>query len=187
LKLVATDAARYIDPSIGGEHPNSGLTHDVQSFGLVDPIQREFIEGWMEQGYTGTKVHVIGRGVLRTYQDLFRVGGLALAVLVVLTLAGMLLGRGALRLGTFLFGTTALLLYLVPVAVLSYEVRYGLPPLPLIVTSGTLGFAILASRRSPADFLAGEQRNLRDRGDGSESIRTAPSSEGSALPVGSTN
>jgi hypothetical protein len=61
LKLVATDAARYIDPSIGGERPFSGIPHEVQSFGLIDPVTREFIESEMSRGYSGTHVHVIGR------------------------------------------------------------------------------------------------------------------------------
>jgi hypothetical protein len=160
LKLVVTDAARYIDPSIGGERPFSGIPHEVQSFGLIDPVTREFIEREMSRGYSGTQVHVIGRGILRTYQDLFRVTGLLVAALVVLTLIGMWAARGAVRLGIFLFGLTGLLLYLVPVAVLSYELRYGIPPLPLITVSGTLGLATLIARRNPGAVLVGEHGQI---------------------------
>lgn len=157
LKLVATDAARYVDPSIGGNRPFSGLSQDVQSFGLIEPSVREIIEREMSRGYSGTQVHVIGQGVLRTYQDLFRVDGFLVAALVVLSLIGMWVASGRVRLGIFMFGATALLLYLVPVATLSYEVRYGIPPLPLIVLSGTLGLAALVARRNPSVVFAGGQ------------------------------
>lgn len=79
------------------------------------------------------------------------------AALVILTLIGMWAARGAVRLGIFLFGLTGLLLYLVPVAVLSYELRYGIPPLLLITVSGTLGFAALVARRNPGAVLVGEK------------------------------
>jgi choline-glycine betaine transporter len=65
----------------------------------------------------------------------------------------MFLARGAIRLTVFLFGVTAFLLYLVPVATVAYEVRYGLPPQPLLVISGTLGLAALLRRWWPRAFF----------------------------------
>jgi hypothetical protein len=177
LKLVATDAARYIDPSIGGERAFSGIPHEIQSFGLVDPVTREFIEGEMSRGYSGTHVHIIGRGVLRTYQDLFRISGLLVAALLILTLIGMWAARGAVRLGVFLFGATGLFLYLVPVAVLSYEYRYGIPPLYFITASGVLGLVALMERqipRSAADSSAPGQAG-GDRHSQSEGTRFSQS------------
>jgi len=147
LKAVATDAARYAFPGIGPDRPQSGQPRDVLSFGRGDPEVRETMEKELARGYTGTGVSVHGRGALATYQDLFRVGGLLLVAMVVLTLVGMAVARGAVRLGVFLFGLAALALYLVPVLTLSYEVRYGLPPQPFVVASGALGLAALLDRR----------------------------------------
>jgi hypothetical protein len=156
LRAVLTDAARYIDPSIGPERPYSGQTREILSFGLVDPVTQRFLVHGMAKGYTGTSVHIHGRQILTTYQNLFRVGGLLLAALVVFTLLGMLISRGRMRLGIFLFGLTGLAMYLVPVATLSYDFRYGIPPETFIVVSGTLGLAALFERRYPASLFSAE-------------------------------
>jgi hypothetical protein len=158
LKAVGTDAARYINPEIGPDRPLSGQPYEVQSFGFIDLKTREEMVEAMAHGYTGTEVHIHGREILAAYQDFFRLGGLLLAALFVFTLIGMVVARGAVRLGVFLFGLTALALYLIPVATLSYEVRYGLPPQPFIAVSGTLGFAALISRWQPGNFFRPSDR-----------------------------
>jgi hypothetical protein len=150
LRMVGVEALRYLDPSIEDSRPYSGLSASTQSFGLVDPATREAIEAEMATVYSGTHVRVIGRQALTTYQNLFRLGGLAIAALLVLTGLGAFLARGAIRLGVFLFGGTALLLYLVPVATLAYEYRYAVQPQLFLVVSGTLGGAALLSRWLPA-------------------------------------
>lgn len=150
LEAVLTDAARYIDPSVGPDgRPYSGQPRETLSFGLIDPVTQELVvDGLAEGGYTGTTVHVHGRGALTSYQNLFRVSGLLLAALVILTLLGMVIARGPMRLGVFLFGLTGLAMYLVPVITLSYDFRYGIPPETFIVVSGTLGAAALFSGRA---------------------------------------
>ena len=148
LEIVATDAARYLDPSIGPDRYLSGQPASVQSFGLIDPATRAFVEEYLSRVYDGTDVHVHGREALATYQDMTRPGWL-LAPLLIFALLGMAIARGPVRLAIFLFGLTALALYLVPVFVLSYEFRYGLPPQPFLVAAGTLGIAALLSRRYP--------------------------------------
>lgn len=158
LRAVATDAARFIDPSIGPNRPYAGLNHEIQSFGHSDPEIQNTIEELMSEGYGGAHVTVHGRGILRTYQDVFRVSGLMVAALVVLTLIGAVIAKGWIRLGVFLFGLTGLLLYLVPAATLSYEVRYGIPPLYFITASGTLGLAALVGRRMPGAVFNEVQR-----------------------------
>jgi hypothetical protein len=165
LRIVGVEALRYLDPSIESTRPYSGLSASTQSFGLVDPVTREAIEHEMAIAYSGTHVRVIGRQVLATYQDLFRLGGLAIAILLVLTVLGVFLARTEFRLGVFLFGGTALLLYLVPVATLAYEYRYAVQPQLFLVVSGTLGGASLLSRwlpvtasRVPAEPTHGEEQ-----------------------------
>ncbi len=156
LKEVALETSRYVDPGIDDDRPWSGVGGELQGvglFGSLNPQTQEFVEKEMSRGYEGAHAHVIGRQILATYQVLFHVSGLFLLALLLLTLAGMVFARGPVRLAIFLFGTTALLLYVVPVMTLGYEFRYGLPPQPLLVVAGLLGLAALLSRRYPGALL----------------------------------
>lgn len=146
LREVFVEALRYVDPAVEGSRPYSGIPANIQSFGLNDPANREVLEGYLAEGYSGTHVRVLGKQVLSTYQDLFRIGGLVIAVLALFTVLGAFVARGAFRLGIFLFGGTAFVLYLVPVAALAYEFRYGVQPQLFLVVSGTLGCAAAFSR-----------------------------------------
>jgi hypothetical protein len=148
VSTVLTDLARFVDPSVGPQRPYGGQPRETLSFGLRDPATLKLVEGALSKGYTDTKVHVFGRQILTSYQNLFRVGGLALAVFVALTFLGMFIARGSVRLGIFLFGFAGLILYLSPVMTLSYDFRYGIPPETFIVVSGTLGGAVLLARRT---------------------------------------
>lgn len=153
LKAVAIDTLRYIEPTVGPDRPLSGQPRELLSFGLVDPVSREYLVSALGEKYTGTSVHVHGREILASYQNLFRVGGLLLALFVVFTLVGMVVARGPVRLGVFLFGLTALALYIGPTMTISYDFRYGIPPETFIVVSGTLGFAAVLSRRFPRSMF----------------------------------
>jgi hypothetical protein len=146
LRQVGVEALRYLDPTIDDSRPYSGIPASIQSFGLNDPATRESIEAPMATVYNGTHVRVIGRQFLATYQNLFDIGGLVVGALALFTLIGAVLARGSIRLGIFLFGGTAFLLYLAPVATLSYEFRYAVQPQVFLVVSGTLGCATLLSK-----------------------------------------
>jgi hypothetical protein len=147
LTTVATDMLRYIDPSIGLQRAGSGQTSQLLSFGLVDPGTLQLIQHAMALRYDDTSEHVFGRQILATYQNLFRVGGGVLAALMLLTLAGLVVTRGPTRIGVALFGLGGLSLYVIPVATLTYDFRYGIPGQTFIVVSGTLVAADLLGRR----------------------------------------
>jgi hypothetical protein len=152
LKEVALETSRYVDPGIDDDRPWSGVSGAIQGvglFGTLNPETEDFVEREMGRGYQDAHARVTGRQLLATYQVLFHVGGLALLALVVFTLIGMFMAQGGVRVAIFLFGGTALLLYVMPVFTLAYEVRYGLPPLPFLVMSGTLGVATVLERRYP--------------------------------------
>ncbi len=145
IGAVLTDLARYIDQNIP-ERAYGGQPPQTDSFGLVDPVTRKNLEAAMALGYTGTKVHLIGRQILASYQNLFRVGGLTLALLILLTFVGMFIARDAARLGVFLFGLSGLALYVIPTMTLSYDFRYGIPPETFVVVSGVLGGTAVVER-----------------------------------------
>ena len=88
---------------------------------------------------------------LRSYQDVVYTRGPLLALLLLLGLAGVVLGsrRGAetnLRAESFLFTSGAIVLLLVPVMVTVYHFRYSLPSLPLAGTAAGLGVTCLLGR-----------------------------------------
>jgi hypothetical protein len=180
LKEVALETSRYIDPGIDDDRPWSGVSGAIQGvglFGSLNPETQAFVEREMSRGYQDAHAHVSGRQLLATYQVLFHVGGLLLLALLGLTLFGAVIGRGPIRLGICLFGTTSLLLYIVPVFTLAYEVRYGLPALPLLVVSGTLGFVALLERRYSGRLFSGtREREVEfsdDRADARSPLATA--------------
>jgi hypothetical protein len=139
---VLTDLARYVDPSIT-PRPYSGQPREIVSFGWRDTAVEESVVRAMSRGYRGTTVHLRGQQILGFYQNVIRVGGLSICLLLVLTVLGMFKARGPMRLGICLFGLTAFALYVVPVMAVSYDFRYGIPPETFLVVSGVLGAASL--------------------------------------------
>jgi hypothetical protein len=88
---------------------------------------------------------------LRSYQDVVYTRGPLLALLLLLGLAGAVLGspRGAqanLRADSFLFTSGAIVLLLVPVMVTVYHFRYSLPSVPLAGTAAGLGITCILRR-----------------------------------------
>jgi hypothetical protein len=145
LRAVLVDLARYIDPSIS-QRSYSGQTPDILSFGWRDAAVEQTVVSAMSRGYRGTAVHLRGQRILGYYQDTFRLSGAPICVLAIFTVLGMLMARGPLRLGAFLFGFSAFALYLLPVLTVSYDFRYGVPPGTFIVVAGLLGAASVWSR-----------------------------------------
>lgn len=147
LRAVLIDLARYIEPSIGGSRAYSGQPRETLSFGWRDVSNENFVIGYLKKKYHGTNLDLRWQGFLDSYQRLFRLGGLVLASLIGLTFAGMICARGKLRLGIFLFGLSGLALYVVPVATVSYDFRYGIPAETFVVVSGLLGAVALRATR----------------------------------------
>lgn len=139
LRVVAVDLLRYIEPATGRHWPYAGQTDMTWAFGWRDLSAEEKVIAAMSRGYSGTELRVRGEMSLNFYQHLSRVSGLLLAGLLVLTGAGLWFASATLRAGILLFGLGAFGLYVLPVMTVSYDYRYGLPPLLLLVVSGTVG------------------------------------------------
>lgn len=139
FRAVAIDLARYIDPSVAKARPYSGQPREIISFGWRDLDVERTVVTAMAGGYHGTTVRLVGQQWLGTYQNVTRVGGLLLLAFFLCTLLGMVVARGLHRLGVFLFGLSALGLYLLPVLTISYDFRYGIPPETFLVLSGVIG------------------------------------------------
>jgi hypothetical protein len=146
LYAVLLDLARYVRPSIARNRPFAGQPADIISFGWRNAEVEENVVRPMSSSYRGTSVRLRGEHVLASYQALFRVGGFLLALCLLFTFLGFALARDEMRLGVFLFGLSALGLYILPVLTVSYDFRYGIPPETFIVVSGTLGAVAVRER-----------------------------------------
>jgi hypothetical protein len=136
---VLIDLVRFIDPAIAPQRAYGGQSREILSFGWRDTANEERLVQTMSRSYQGTHVHLHWQYLLAFYQSLSRPSGLTLAVLLVLSLTGLVKATGTIRLGIALFGLSAFGLYLVPVLTLSYTFRYGIPPTTFIIPSGVLG------------------------------------------------
>jgi hypothetical protein len=150
LEAVLTDLAKFVDPSLNAR-PYAGQPPATLSFAWRDKGVEQLVVKAMSRKYRGTTVRLHGQSILGYYQNIFRLSGLSICVLAFFTLLGMLKARGPLRLGVFLFGLSAFAVYLLPVATLSYDYRYGMPPGILIAVAGSLGAASCWSRWRVAD------------------------------------
>lgn len=135
---VLIDVAKYTDSSIN-PRPYSGQTPESLSFGFRDKNVEQIVVRALSREYRGTTVRLHGQNFLARYQSIFRISGLSIVALAVLSLFGMLRANGPVRLAVFLFGLAAFALYLLPVMTVSYDYRYGIPPGILLVVSGVLG------------------------------------------------
>lgn len=148
-RSVMIDLARHISPAIQSGRPFSGQPREILSFGWHDDAVQEIVVSELARSYEGAEVrmHPRARSILGWYQNVVRVHGFALLGLILLTVAGMVLGSGNLRRGICLYGFCAAGLYVVPVLTLSYDFRYGIPPQTFLVVSGVIGgFALLRAK-----------------------------------------
>jgi hypothetical protein len=144
-RAIVSDLAKYVDPSVN-PRPYSGQPPEILSFGWRDKTVEQAVVLAMSRGYRGTAVHLHGQRILALYQDMFRVGRLALCALLLLSVVGMLKAKGPIRLAICLFGLSACGLYVLPVLTISYDFRYGIPAETFLVVSGVLGAVSLWRR-----------------------------------------
>jgi hypothetical protein len=140
LKVVTKDMLRYIDPEVGQSLGYDGIPYDFYHFEYKSPGQEELVgERLEENGYTGVlPTHFGGIELLQAYQNVFHLGGLPVLVMAILSLVGMVVDRGRRRAAIVLLSIVAFLLLLLPVLTLSYDVRYGWPPAPLLTAAAVL-------------------------------------------------
>jgi len=142
IKAVLIDLTKYIDPAIATRQRYGGTPRDVISFGYRNESEKLVVNA-MAKGYRGVKVRVRSQPLLVSYQNTFRIDGLIICTLLFFSVYGVFKARGAICLGIWLFGLSALTLYATPVLVMSYDFRYGIPPQELLAVSGMLGMVAL--------------------------------------------
>ncbi len=147
---AARDLARFFAPGIGAPRPESGSDAEDMSFASTVPTAQgaslseladQYDEAYSDVG-DGTAGSA-SRGFWGAYQSLIRVGGLPLLGLVLLSLVGAVLARGAMRAGAALFLVCGLTLLVFPPMFSSYDVRYAVPPIDLFAAGAAVGLASL--------------------------------------------
>ena len=140
LRAVLIDLVKYVDPSIN-PRPFSGQPREIVSFGWRDTAVEESVVRAMSRGYRGTTVHLRGQQILGFYQNVIRVGGLSICLLVVLTVLGMFKARGPMRLVSLPFRFERKWSSCFRFSVL-LELSCGIPPELFLVVSSVLGASI---------------------------------------------
>jgi hypothetical protein len=176
LKAVVKDMARYIDPSIGTERLYSGITYNFYQFNYKAPGLWEMQEREIKhKGYAGVTVSDPGVAELEAYQTIFHIDGLPVLIMAILAVLGIVLERGRRRSAVVLLTACAFLMYLLPVLTLSYDIRYGWPPLPLLAAAATLsGAGLLEGRVRRPGSSKSELLGSADNGSGQSTTSDAP-------------
>ena len=150
MRAVLIDLAKYVDPAIAARQRYGGTPREVLSFGYRNESEKLVVNA-MAKGYRGVKVRVRSQPLLVFYQNTFRIDGLIICTLLFFTVYGAFKARGPICLGVWLFGLSALALYVTPVIAMSYDFRYGIPPQGLLAVSGVLGMVAMPSASRASD------------------------------------
>ncbi len=150
-RAVVKDVWRYVDPDAGHDRPHAGYGPEKMAIDLRVP-RVEAINSRAMRPLYGAQQRIRVRGAVELIaglQSVVRVHGLLLLVAVPLGLLGLLRGTARDRALILLFGGCAALVMLVSVALTTYNHRYAVPFLPLLLGAGAVGAHALLASRSP--------------------------------------
>jgi hypothetical protein len=145
---VGRDMLRYIVPTAGYDRAYAGAGADELDIARrVPSIEELTIVRAEEVGFDADPIEVDDSAhALQDFQQVVRIDGLALVVLLVLGAAAVAIGRGAIRLVALFVGASAIAQAFVPVASISWGFRYGVPALGPLAAAAALGIHALADR-----------------------------------------
>jgi hypothetical protein len=148
LHAVATDLLRYLAPYAVVARADSGVAPNGMSFASSTPANQgqtpAVLRKQYSEDFTGVSKTLPSGGVrelLGAYQEVFRLGGITVMALIIISIVGLCVSSGSRRRATLLFFVTAAYLYVLPVAVSSYDVRYGVPAGVVLSVAGALAAA----------------------------------------------
>ncbi len=153
IRTVAKDLVRYVDPGAGFDRTLSGSDPASMSFRAVspDPANSSVFATTVRRRYTGLDASPDrGSAVLETYQRVFRIGGFGLLILLALSAVGLFRAKAYVRQVSALCTSFAVILFVLPPAVSSYDARYAIPPAALLTVSAALGLGVILKAQSPA-------------------------------------
>jgi hypothetical protein len=146
LHTVAKELTRYVATDAIVAPPDSGVGPAGMSFGSDSPANQgqtpALLARQLSEDYSGVNTAPPAQGVreaLGSYQEIFRLSGLPTLILFALSVIGLFVSDGHIRRALLLFFCIAIYLYVIPVAVSSYDVRYGVPAGMVLSVAGSLG------------------------------------------------
>jgi hypothetical protein len=146
LKTVVKDLARYVAPYAITAPKDSGSSPGGMSFANTVPQNQGATPAQLASQYSveySQVDHALPsqgiRELLGGYQEIFRLNGFAIALLALTAIAGLWLTRDHIRRGLVLLMVLAVYLYVAPVALSSYDVRYGVPPGLILAAAAGIG------------------------------------------------
>jgi hypothetical protein len=146
LQTVFKELARYVAGDALVTRPYSGVGPAGMSFGSNLPANQgqtpSLLAHQLSADYSDVSTGPPGqdtRELLGSYQEIFRLSGLPTLFLIGLSIMGIVVSSGSTRRAMLLFFSIAVYLYVIPVAVSSYDVRYGVPAGMVLSIAGTLG------------------------------------------------
>jgi hypothetical protein len=159
LHAVWLDTVRLFDSNASSYGDLSA--NRVIAFFLYGPDEHsgknEFVEVWQGRLYPGDPPpHHGDIAPLKAWEEITRVDGVWMGILLALCLAGPWVLRGRPRAGMVLFAITAVEVLWFPILVSSYDYRYVIPAFPPLVAAGALAAWGLALRLKAAKpWIAG--------------------------------
>jgi hypothetical protein len=153
LQAVIKELSRYIAADSIVVRPDSGTGPSQMSFASENPANQgqspTLLAHELSANYSDVSSAPPDQGtreLLGAYQEILRLSGLPTILLIALSIAGICVARGAERRVILLFFCIAAYLYVVPVAISSYDVRYGVPAGMVLSVAGALGVWVLVRR-----------------------------------------
>lgn len=157
LRVVLIDLARYVEPWSTSNWAYAGQSPGILSFGWRDTGVEQVVVQALAKKYRGTKVRLYGKDALTMYQNVTRVTGFPVIVLLAASIGGIAKGKGRLRFGAVLFGAIAVVLYAIPAITYSYDFRYGVPAVTFLVAAGVCGIASISPQLRDPETLSGAE------------------------------
>jgi hypothetical protein len=150
LQAVIKELSRYVAADSIVVRPDSGTGPSQMSFASENPANQgqtpALLSHELSANYSDVSTGPPDQGtreLLGAYQEVFRLSGLPTIILIALSIAGICVSGGTERRTILLFFCIAAYLYVVPVAISSYDVRYGVPAGMVLSVAGALGAWVL--------------------------------------------
>jgi hypothetical protein len=146
LKTVARDLARYVAPYAIVVPPQSGIAPNGMSFANTVPQAQGASSAELASQYSVDYSHVDRslpsqgvRELFGGYQEIFRLNELVIVLLAFMAAAGAWVTRGHVRRSSILLLLLTTYLYVAPVALLQYDVRFGVPAGLMLSAAAAIG------------------------------------------------
>jgi hypothetical protein len=153
-RVVGRDLVRHVAPAAWTRQGMGFQTATLVPY-IHDREQEERAIRAVAGYWEDDAVSRVGLSMFDAYAHFARVEGPLTALLAVLAAYGLIVLRGPDRRAAALFALAAAALMLLPVATLSYDVRYATPAYGPLAAAAALGLAALAARLRAGERLLG--------------------------------